>query len=237
MNEVKKLWYNSLGELRMLKEWEDAPPEKMSAYAEMASYNGWKKRMERFKSDSLPVVNDRDNEISQAVRDHHGAPLTFESFYDLPGATWEEKEVQYDESGNMRDVAFIHLSKDRGAGDDYPVIEQASEKAFFPGTAFRVRSGLAKIQITFPEKDGIDPGVKHYYDKANGAGDDMQGPDDTVGKHPEYIKGYHACWNQRVNLYREIGKKVQQLAAAHNRIEELEAENKRIWDGLHEAIQ
>jgi hypothetical protein len=97
MNQVKKLWYNSDGELRLLKEWIN-PYEFGDRLTAETSF------MVRIKADSLPVVNPVD--VSFALG--HTGTYMRDSFHDIPGATWDLKNHM---NPDAKAGAFIHLPK------------------------------------------------------------------------------------------------------------------------------
>jgi hypothetical protein len=121
MKPVLKLWYSSTGKLRLLKEWVECPPEKLSIYADLASYSSWERKIARIKSESLPIMN------AAEVKTHIFGVLTYDSFHDLPSAAWEERKVlsvKKDEYhggdiGNTYTSAFIHLPKAENSAHGY----------------------------------------------------------------------------------------------------------------------
>jgi len=136
MKPVAKLWYNSQGELRLLKEWINKPSFKvpntdMGCLEAAADHymDEWYQWLKHAESESIPVVNADEvlNAISLDV-------VKQDRYYDLPGATWEEQRSRVESDEIF--YAYIHLPKERGAGDDNPVINYF-EQASVPREVFR----------------------------------------------------------------------------------------------------
>jgi len=92
MKEVKKLWYNSQGELRLLKD-----------------YPRWDRDLNKLKSESLLVLN--AVEMTNWIDNNNGEIALPDTFADLPGATWEEQRSRVESDEIF--YAFIHLPKER----------------------------------------------------------------------------------------------------------------------------
>jgi len=138
MKPVAKLWYNSQGELRLLKEWIEQPIIDLGANPDGTDYAIADERVEdyerdliRIKAESMAVVNAADVKKVELTLN---SAVGNEMFFDLPGATWEEQRSRVESDEIF--YAFIHLPKERGAGDNYPVTNYF-EQASVPREVFR----------------------------------------------------------------------------------------------------
>jgi hypothetical protein len=210
MNKVAKLWYTESGELRLLKEWENAPPEKISAYAEMASYNGWKKRIERIKSESLAVVNVDEVMMGYVFKDE----LKRDSFHDLPGATWTQTVNGYE-----HEVALIHLPKADNSTDsdigslNYPgrdIVRKAIDNI---GTGQSNASGMV-AGIGDPDEHGNVIWVTEPV-RSPGCDPDNPKPDliDTIKDLEEQIDAANARIAEIAKLKEQLAAKVDNKTA------------------------
>jgi len=161
MKPVAKLWYNKKGELLLMKEWIEQPIIDLGPNPDGTDYaiadervEDYERDLTRIKAESLLVLNQNEILDSLAMSDdgfngvvEDWCKQNLDHYFDLPGATWEEKShSDYGNCGHRCKIdcranlkggpciapkivrAFIHLPetsvepKERGAGDDCPVI-------------------------------------------------------------------------------------------------------------------
>jgi len=190
MKPVAKLWYNSQGELRLLKEWK-GPATEDYAGTDMHAVE-----VQNWKDESLLVVNASDIKIPTIL------PGVTDTFFDLPGATWEEQRSRVESDEIF--YAYIHLPKERGVARQPDIAEMVIQAQI--GT---------KSQAEFIESYKRDYFKRwpSYYPRLT----------DLEWYHL-FLDAYDAIEKHCVNDLQD------QFAAAHKRIEELEAELKRYQD-------
>jgi len=216
MNEVKKLWYTSEGELRLLKEWSERPVFTSDfikycvnddcAYSERDAIDLYDRHIARIKSESLPVVNAVDVAFSLG----HTGKVIKDKYFDLPGATWEER-YQRDFSSTYKDVRFESVTKEQ-----YESNEKHGLKAYAQRT-------VAFIHLPKTSDDPVE----------RGAGDDYQ----VIDTSDRYIPQQTSDGQEMRNKIRSLNA---ELAAAHKRIEKLEAwkeSEMSIWNPVLNYVQ
>jgi len=200
MKPVVKFWYTREAKLRLLKKWEEPVTD------DYAGTDMYAVDLQNWKDESLLVINQQEV-FTYWAKTPEVPFMKLDSFFDLPGATWEEQRSRVESDEIF--YAYIHLPKERGA-------ISPNEHAMALIEDIRIdKANFSHISQTGKINGGLLADLRHIL--------------------IPILRELYAEKRTRLEQGDLLNRSVDKLAAAQKRIEELEKQVEQYREMVGEA--